>query len=162
MQILCVKNRLALLFGPFAATSILLLFSGCTADPIAPQSSLPRAKALAIAQQTADTLGGRVFTIAPTGSMKPTLDENSVVTVEVVKFDDLRTGDIVIYRDSAGLPIVHRLHQKNGSRWIVLGDNNSSADRETVTQTNLVGRVCAIFYTSAGLSPEGTTALANR
>ena len=162
MQILCVKNRLALSFGSLAATAILLLFSGCSTDPLAPQSSLPRSKALAIAQHTADTLGGRVFTIAPTGSMKPTLDENSVVTVEIVKFDDLRAGDIVIYRDNAGLPIVHRLHQRNGGRWIVLGDNNSSADRETVTQTNLVGRVCAIFYTSSGSSPAGTTALANR
>lgn len=162
MQILCVKNRLPLWFASLIATSILLLLNGCTADPIAPQSSLPRAKALAIAQQTADTLGGRVFTIAPTGSMKPTLDENSVVTVEIVKFDDLRVGDIIIYRDSAGLPIVHRLHQKNGNCWIVLGDNNSSTDRETVTQANLVGRVCAIFYTSSGLSPAGSTALANR
>ncbi|MFT3868642.1 MAG: signal peptidase I [Nibricoccus sp.] len=162
MQFLCVKHRLALLFGPLAGLSILLLFSGCTTDPIAPQSGLPRAKALAMAQQTADAFGGRVFTIAPTGSMKPTLDENSVVTVEVVPFDDLRVGDIVIYRDSAGLPIVHRLHHRSGSRWIVLGDNNSSTDRETVTAVNLVGRVCAIFYTSSGASPAGTTALANR
>lgn len=94
--------------------------------------------------------------------MKPTLDENSVVTVEVVNYDDLRTGDIVIYRDAAGLPIVHRLHHKDGNHWIVLGDNNSSVDRETVTNTNLVGRVCAIFYTSPGAGSSGPTALANR
>lgn len=141
----------------------LLLLGGCATEPLAPQSSLSRENAIAIAQQTADKLGGRVFTIAPTGSMKPTLDENSVVAVETVKFDELRAGDIVIYRDRAGLPIVHRLHQKSGDRWIVLGDNNSSVDRETVTPANLVGRVCAIFYTSApGFMTTEPTALANR
>jgi len=162
MQLLCVKARFPLHFFSLFIAPILIFFSGCATEPIAPQSNLPRAKALAIAQQTADALGGRVFTIAPTGSMKPTLDENSVVTVEVVKYEDLRTGDIVIYRDNAGLPIVHRLHHKDGNRWIVLGDNNSTVDRETVTPVNLIGRVCAIFYTSPGVGPSGPTALANR
>jgi signal peptidase I len=143
--------------------AILLLLNGCATEPLAPQSNLSRENAIAIAQQTADKLGGRVFTVAPTGSMKPTLDENSVVAVETVKFDDLRPGDIVIYRDTAGLPIVHRLHHKTADRWIVLGDNNSSADRETVTPANLVGRVCAIFYTSSpSFATAEPTALANR
>ena len=162
MQIPCVNQRLPLLTISLLASAMLLLLSGCTTEPIAPQSSLPRGRAIAIAQQTADTMGGRVFTIAPTGSMKPTLDENSVVAVEIVKYDNLRPGDIVIYRDNGGLPIVHRLHHMNGSRWIVLGDNNSTVDRETVTPVNLVGRVCAIFYTSPGSDVTGQTALAHR
>lgn len=162
MQIPCVNTQRLPLLGNLMVVSILLLLGGCATEPIAPQSSLPRATAIAIAQQTADSLGGRVFTIAPTGSMKPTLDENSVVAVETVTYNDLRAGDIVIYRDAAGLPIVHRLHHKDGSRWIVLGDNNSTVDRETVTPTNLVGRVCAIFYTSPGVGPSGPTALAHR
>lgn len=160
MQIPCVKARFTLLLSQLILASSLLLLSGCATEPIAPQSNLPRAKAIAIAQQTADALGGRVFTIAPTGSMKPTLDENSVVAVETVTYDNLRPGDIVIYRDEAGLPIVHRLHHKDGNRWIVLGDNNSTVDRETVTPANLVGRVCAIFYTSPGVGPDSPTALA--
>lgn len=139
------------------------MLSGCASmDPIAAQSSLSREKGIAMAQHTADTMGGRVFTIAPTGSMKPTLDENSIVTVEQVDFAKLRQGDIVIYRDAAGLPIVHRLHQKSGDRWIVLGDNNSSVDREAVTPNNFVGRVCAIFYTSEGAAPAIPTALAQK
>jgi hypothetical protein len=46
--------------------------------------------------------------------------------------------------------------------WVVLGDNNSTVDREVVTPANLLGRVCAIFYTSPG--PQGATpaALAQR
>jgi signal peptidase I len=94
--------------------------------------------------------------------MKPTLDENSVVAVETVVFGQLRQGDIIIYRNSSGIPIVHRLYEQADGRWLVLGDNNPAVDREAVTPANLLGRVCAIFYTSS--SGQGTTpaALAQR
>ena len=140
--------------------------SGCSSLPrsggTAPRSNVSREHALSLAQITAATVGGKVFTIAPTGSMKPTLDESSVVTVETVAFDQLRAGDIVIYRNGGGLPIIHRLYELHGTSWLVLGDNNGSVDREAVTTHNFVGRVCAIFYTSAGSSPEGLAALAQR
>jgi signal peptidase I len=129
---------------------------------MAPRSNLSRDSAIMMAQRTAEATGGRVFTIAPTGSMKPTLDENSVVAVETVVFGQLRQGDIVIYRNSAGVPIVHRLHEQANGSWIVLGDNNPSVDREAVTPTNLLGRVCAIFYTSAGSQGNAPAALAQR
>jgi len=60
------------------------------------------------------------------GEHEPTLDENSVVAVETVVFGQLRQGDIVIYRNSAGVPIVHRLYEPANGSWIVLGDNNPS------------------------------------
>jgi signal peptidase I len=163
MQKACVRSRLLPIFSASLLVISPFFFGGCAStEPLAPQSSLSRDKAISMAQQTADTMGGRVFTIAPTGSMKPTLDENSVVAVEVVNFKELRQGDIVIYRDASGLPIVHRLHQQIDGRWFVLGDNNSSIDREAVTPANLVGRVCAIFYTSPGTQTAGQTALAHR
>jgi signal peptidase I len=127
-----------------------------------PRSNLSRESAILMARRTAEAAGGRMFTIAPTGSMKPTLDENSVVAVETVAFGQLRAGDIVIYRNSKGLPIVHRLYERANGRWFVLGDNNASVDRDAVTAANLLGRVCAIFYTSSG-SPDATeTALAQQ
>lgn len=145
----------------------MMLFGGCsspTGHPsgTAPRSSVSREHALSLAQITAATVGGQVFTVAPTGSMKPTLDESSVVTVETVAYNDLRAGDIVIYRHSSGTPIIHRLFEQSRSGWLVLGDNNGSVDREAVTRHNFVGRVCAIFYTSTGALPEGTAALAKR
>jgi signal peptidase I len=94
--------------------------------------------------------------------MKPTLDEGSVVTIERVPFTDLRQGDIVIYRNRAGTPVVHRLYQRTNDRWLVLGDNNPSVDREAVCATNLLGRVCAIFYTSAGGYTTAPAAAASR
>lgn len=94
--------------------------------------------------------------------MKPTLDENSVVAVENVNFAQLQKGDIVIYRDMTGVPIVHRLYQQAGGRWLVLGDNNPAVDHEAVTPANLVGRVCAIFYTAPGAQTAAQTAMAQR
>jgi hypothetical protein len=153
--------------GFLAAAALALLSTGCTslsstAGNAAPRSNVSRENALTLAQLTAKTVGGQVFTVAPTGSMKPTLDESSVVTVEPVAFAALRQGDIVIYRSASGAPIVHRLYEQHGDRWLVLGDNNGSIDREAVTQNNLVGRVCAIFYTSSGGVPSGPAALAQR
>ena len=140
-----------------------LALTGCSSPlPVAPRSNLSRESAVTIAQRTAEVAGGRVFMIAPTGSMKPTLDENSVVAVEAVAFDQLRTGDIVIYRSLSGAPIVHRLYEKVHGCWFVLGDNNARVDREAVTEANLLGRVCAIFYTSSGSRGVNQAALAQR
>jgi signal peptidase I len=139
--------------------------TGCvsqTATAGAPRSNVPRQNALSLAALTAKTVGGQVFSVAATGSMKPTLDESSVVTVEAVEFSQLRRGDIVIYRNHAGTPIIHRLYEQQGSQWLVLGDNNGLIDREAVTSANIVGRVCAIFYTSPDITPSEKTVLAQR
>lgn len=163
MQNTCVNTRRLSLFVLGLPAMAAFFLSGCTTpSPVAPQSNLSRESALAMAQRTADAMGGRVFTIAPTGSMKPTLDENSVVAVESVFFAQLRQGDIVIYRDASGVPIVHRLYQQTGTSWLVLGDNNTAVDHEAVTPANLVGRVCAIFYTAPGSQTAAQTAMAQR
>ncbi len=153
--------RASLAAGGLAATALL---AGCNSasTAAAPRSGVSREHALSLAQMTAQTVGGEVFTIAPTGSMKPTLDESSVVAVEKVAFVSLQKGDIVIYRSGAGAPIIHRLFEQQGNRWLVLGDNNGSIDREAVTEGNFLGRVCAIFYTSAGDDARAHTAFAKR
>jgi len=167
MQSVCFQFKGLRSLLIFIGIGLCAFLSGCTSLPsfaggTAPRSSVSREHALSLAQITAATVGGQVFTVAPTGSMKPTLDESSVVTVEKVAFTQLRAGDIVIYRNAEGIPIIHRLYEQHGAAWLVLGDNNGSVDREAVTSRNLVGRVCAIFYTSSGAMPEGTAALAQR
>jgi signal peptidase I len=146
--------------------AILAMSTGCATTgstaTITPRSNVSREHALSLAQLTAAAVGGKVYTVAPTGSMKPTLDESSVVAVEPAPFATLRRGDIIIYRSAAGAPVVHRLYEQNGDKWLVLGDNNPTIDREAVTSVNLLGRVCAIFYTAAGGSIEGEAALARR
>jgi len=166
MQNDCVKPGPLSLLRLSSLVAVALILSGCTTSaPVAmtaPQSNLSRASAVQMAQRTAEAAGGNVFMVAPTGSMKPTLDENSVVAVERVFFAQLRQGDIVIYRSAAGQPIVHRLRAQVQNNWQVLGDNNSAVDREMVTPANLLGRVCAIFYTSPGSQGTAPAALAQR
>lgn len=158
-----VPARLAKdLLGVFAACA-LAWSSGCatsTGAHVAPSSSVPRDRALRLAQLTAASVGGQVFAVAATGSMKPTLDECSIVAVEKTAFDELRTGDIVIYRSRTGVPIIHRLYTLQGQTWLVLGDNNAAIDPEAVTAGNLVGRVCAIFYTASSI-PDTDRAFAS-
>ncbi|WP_404424030.1 signal peptidase I [Nibricoccus sp. IMCC34717] len=134
-----------------AVAAVLCAMSGCatTPTPTAPSSDLPRSQALSLAQMTAATVGGKVFAISATGSMKPTLDESSIVALEETPFTSLRQGDIVVYRSATGSAIIHRLYERQGNAWMVLGDNNPTVDAEAVTPANLIGRVCAIFYTSA-------------
>lgn len=145
------------------------ILTGCssTTDLVvsAPRSTVTRENALRLAQQFATTINGRVYAIAPSGSMRPVLDECSIVTVERVPIDRLKKGDIVVYRNRAGIEVIHRLYECHDGLWFVLGDNNPSIDRETVSGRNLLGRVCAIFYTStanreASLAPSIPTAAA--
>jgi signal peptidase I len=156
-----------------AIASLVIALAGCTTNSnvtsAAPRSTVTRAKALYLARVVAEGIDGQVYAIAPSGSMLPTLDEGSIVTVEKATLDQLKRGDIVIYRNSSGMVVIHRLYERHDDRWFVLGDNNSSVDRDTVSTKNLLGRVCAIFYTSSDAVPPNqvsrlapSTAVASR
>ena len=136
-----------------ALASVLIALAGCSTGSAgtatAPHSTVSRATALALAKHVAASIGGRAYVIAPSGSMLPTLDEGSIVTIEKVAWDKLKKGDIIVYRNAAGQAVIHRLFERHDDRWFVLGDNNASVDRETMSADNLLGRVCAIFYTAA-------------
>ena len=59
----------------------------------------------------------------------------------VIRADDLRVGDIVIYqRDSSGYTIVHRVIETDGNKVVTKGDNNPAAD-QPITKENLQGKV---------------------
>ena len=145
--------------SPLATVLLTIGLIGCTSGPTvagtAPHSTVSRDNALALAKHVASSIGGRVYAIAPSGSMLPTLDEGSIVTVEKVTLEKLHRGDIIIYRNATGMAVIHRLYERHGDRWYVLGDANASVDREMVTSGNFIGRVCAIFYTSTDAACTG-------
>lgn len=65
---------------------------------------------------------------APTGSMLPTLNENTIgIKVVPMSEDDINAGDIVTFRKD-GILIIHRVIEKgkdkNGTYFITKGDNN--------------------------------------
>ncbi|MEN9625785.1 MAG: hypothetical protein RL557_113 [archaeon] len=69
---------------------------------------------------------------APTGSMKPLLNEKSNgIRVKPLSEDDIQVGDIISFR-SGGLLIVHRVVEKgldsDGVYFITKGDNNALSD----------------------------------
>ncbi len=69
---------------------------------------------------------------APTGSMKPTFDENSNgIRVVPASENDIQIGDIVTYKEGDSL-IVHRVIDKGtdsgGMYFITKGDNNTLSD----------------------------------
>jgi len=151
-------------FSRIAALIFVLTFSGCATGTnvgqTAPHSTVSRDNALVLAKHVANSIGGRVFAIAPSGSMLPTLDEGSIVTIEKVALDKLHVGDIIIYRNASGMAVIHRLYEQHGDRWFVLGDNNTSVDHESVSAGNFIGRVCAIFYTASATTSADTSEVA--
>jgi len=123
--------------SPLAVVLLAMGLLGCTSGPnvaaTAPHSTVSRDNALALAKHVAKSIGGKVYAIAPSGSMLPTLDADSIVAVENVSLDKLRRGDIIIYRNGSGMVVIHRLYEQHADRWYVLGDNNASIDREMVS-----------------------------
>lgn len=120
-----------------------LALSGCGKKPAPAGSSLPREKARLVATAAALLVRGEVFSVAPTGSMEPTLSGRSFVVAEQCAFEDLAIGDIIVFEPKAGSPcVVHRVTGNGRTQ----GDANSSPDVEPVTAANLRGRVVTIVY----------------
>lgn len=90
--------------------------------------------------------GSKVFAVAPTGSMEPTLDGNSFVVAQPCHIADLHEGDIIVRRMPIG-NVVHRVIALDPVR--TRGDANNSTDSGVVTDNELLGRVFCIVYGSA-------------
>jgi signal peptidase I len=92
--------------------------------------------------------GTSVCNVLPTGSMKPSFSEKVLLLTEQARFDDLRVGDIVTYKNLwIGGAVVHRLIRKDGERFWVKGDANDHADGVYVTRDNYINRVFGMIYT---------------
>jgi signal peptidase I len=73
--------------------------------------------------------------------MLPTIANPAIVVAVDVPYRSLRKGDIVVYRDSRGQSIQHRLVRKTLLGWIAKGDNNPREDPELVTRRNYIAKV---------------------
>lgn len=92
------------------------------------------------------------------GSMRPSIDGNTIFVGEKNVYDDLSVGDLVSYRSF--LPgrgfVLHRIIARQGDDWIVKGDNNALPDLEMVTRANFDMRVF-ITMTSSEEPPHYLT-----
>lgn len=145
LSVMCIL-RAAGWLGPVWLT--VACVGGCTvipdAEKHAPPSIHSENKVLSAAAQTEANETGMMVVKSFGVSMLPTYREGTIFLVAPTKWEDLKTGDVVAYRNSAGTIMVHRLIHDYGHSWLVQGDNNAEADREVVTPENLVG----VMYTS--------------
>lgn len=133
-------------FALLAALICVAVLSGC-AKPEAASSSVPKETAKLAAQSVALLTGGRVCSVAPTGSMVPTFDANAYLVVESVDIGRVRVGDIVVRTDGDdGRLIVHRVSSVTAAGLVTRGDANTSDDPGLVDQVKLYGRVIAVIY----------------
>lgn len=88
--------------------------------------------------------------IGPTGSMRPILDEGTIVLeLPVMKPEELYPGDIIIY-ELDGTRIIHRIvalgYDTDGWYAIAKGDNNPEPDPEKIRFAQIRGVVGGIIY----------------
>lgn len=89
-----------------------------------------------------------IYSVAPTGSMKPLFDENYFLYAESRPFQGVEVGDIIIYKTK--LPqryrcelIVHKViaRSSRGGVLICKGVNNKKSDAELITEDMYVATV---------------------
>jgi hypothetical protein len=91
--------------------------------------------------------GGGALNVLPTGSMRPTFDQNAILLTEPARFEDIRVGDIVTFHHpSYPVPVVHRVLEKRGDRFWSRGDANGRMDDIYITRENFDRRVFGIIY----------------
>jgi hypothetical protein len=115
---------------------------------LAPSSGLDRdaATRAAMAARLMVT-GGGALNVLPTGSMRPTFDQNAILLTEPARFDDICVGDIVTFKHpSYPVPVVHRVLEKRGDRFWSRGDANGRMDDIYITRENFDRRVFGIIY----------------
>ncbi|HEY5551593.1 MAG TPA: signal peptidase I, partial [Opitutaceae bacterium] len=99
--------------------------------------------------------GGGALTVLPTGSMRPTFDQNAILLTEPARFDDIRVGDIVTFKHpSYPVPVVHRVLEKRGDRFWSRGDANGRMDDIYITRENFDRRVFGIIYGSEAVATQ--------
>lgn len=113
-----------------------------------PHSALDARTAFLAAQAiAAHIVGAKVFTVLPTGSMRPLFDQKAFVVVEPTRYEDLAIGDIVTYlHPKLQTPVVHRIIEKRADGYWTKGDNSPRPDNVYLTEANYLMRVCAIVY----------------
>lgn len=82
------------------------------------------------------------------GSMRPSLKGGEVLHIKKVPCSGLRRGDIILYRDRSGSPVLHRIVGKKrdaaGSHiFLTKGDALSTCD-DTVAESQVLGKVWKI------------------
>jgi hypothetical protein len=98
------------------------------------------------AQAKAAELGGKVWHVGFTGSMKPLLQGGEYV-VTVYRYDGIRTGEVLVYTATYHeRPIIHRAVQRDSHGWLMSGDSAKVSESwARVTKDNYLGTAVAAY-----------------
>ena len=92
-------------------------------------------------------VGLRVAGFSPhtvtSNSMLPTYEKYSVIYSKKVKFSDLKVMDVIVFKNSNGTKVTHRIMEINEETKEVItkGDNNEFIDVLPVGEKNIIGKV---------------------
>lgn len=135
---------------------VLFVLTGCAPkDSVAPngtssydetwraKSSLSRAQAFAAATTLSTVIAdSKVWSVQETHSMEPIIWGNCYLVAEPVKVEDIRPGDIILYKRGSKV-ILHTCVGNSAGRLTMKGYNNFDGDNQPnqfITQDEVVGR----------------------
>ncbi|MGD9322053.1 MAG: S24 family peptidase, partial [Desulfobacteraceae bacterium] len=105
--------------------------------------------------------GKRVRFRAPGRSMYPTIRENEAITVEPVALQDVKVGDIILFRSGESV-VAHRVMriekvEGKASRFILREDTWGTLD-EPVEAEQILGKVVSVERAGRNIDPYRTWA----
>ena len=131
-----------------------LVFTAGTALEASPKSSAPFAKALRDAEMVASLNPDWGIHRTQGESMGDFFGDNSLILVQETAFEDIDVGMMIVYRNSKGELISHKVVADNGDSLTTRGVANWKEDPDPVTAENLIGAIFGVFHTSGVPSGE--------
>jgi hypothetical protein len=138
---------------------LMVWVAGCAEPPAesapAPSADVARRETWHDAELLAAREEGRDVLVGAGESMAPVYGDGTVLVVRPIAFDQLHEGMTVVYLNSQGRRIAHRLLRREEQGWRARGLNNATPDDELVTPQNLIGVVYAsLMHEPAGDKPS--------
>ena len=87
---------------------------------------------------------GEVYQVSGESMLK-FFNPNSLIVTIPAEFENIRAGQLIVYKNTNDKLVVHRAIQKINDEWIVCGSENKFNDKSTVKSNNLIGIVYAVF-----------------
>lgn len=102
-----------------------------------------------------------VAKIAPTGSMRPVLDDYDFIIIDYISFEDLQKGDMVIANYGENI-VCHRIVSMGSNSHVTRGDNCLEPDRTRLNSQNYVARVALIIKNDYPKTRRNLSLIAHR
>jgi signal peptidase I len=86
-------------------------------------------------------------------SMRPTIDDGDVVTVEPIEATAVQPQDVIFYVSASGIPLVHRViafEQRSGCTYVVTRADHAQVTNIPVPLAQVLGRVTTIQRHGSG------------